>query len=183
MGLSIRGYARHRGVSEAAVRKAISAGRIAKKADGTIDPDKADAAWQARSDPARGRPTALKQKPVPRAAIESVRETLAESGTPVPGSGAMTYLQARTANEVVKVQTARLRLQRLKGELVDRARAATQVFALARAERDAWLGWPTRVAALMAAELGSDSHTVQTLLERHVRQHLEGLSEIDVDIG
>jgi hypothetical protein len=35
----------------------------------------------------------------------------------------------------------------------------------------------------MAAELGSDSHTVQTLLERHVRQHLEGLSEIDVDIG
>mgnify|MGYP001177552679 CR=1 FL=1 len=66
MGLSIRGYARHRGVSEAAVRKAISAGRIAKKADGTIDPDKADAAWQARSDPARRRPPVFKQKPVPR---------------------------------------------------------------------------------------------------------------------
>ena len=35
MGLSIRAYARHRGVSDAAVRKAIAAGRITPEADGT----------------------------------------------------------------------------------------------------------------------------------------------------
>ena len=35
----------------------------------------------------------------------------------------MTFLQARTANEVLKAQERRLRLQQLKGELVDRARA------------------------------------------------------------
>ena len=45
MGLSIRAYARHRGVSDAAVRKAISAGRITPEADGTVDPDRADAEW------------------------------------------------------------------------------------------------------------------------------------------
>nr|CUV48071.1 protein of unknown function [Ralstonia solanacearum] len=45
MGISIRGYARHRGVSDAAVRKAIAAGRITPEAGGTIDSDRADAEW------------------------------------------------------------------------------------------------------------------------------------------
>jgi hypothetical protein len=36
MGISIRAYGRHRGVSDAAVRKAIKAGRITSEPDGTI---------------------------------------------------------------------------------------------------------------------------------------------------
>jgi len=43
MGLSRRAYARHRGVAENAVRKAIASGRITLEPDGTIDPVKADA--------------------------------------------------------------------------------------------------------------------------------------------
>ncbi|TCP01019.1 hypothetical protein EV676_1301, partial [Caldimonas thermodepolymerans] len=35
MGLSIRAYARHRGVSDTAVHKAIRTGRITPEADGT----------------------------------------------------------------------------------------------------------------------------------------------------
>ena len=45
MGLSIRAYAQHRGVSHTAVAKAIKAGRISKEPDGSIDPAKADAQW------------------------------------------------------------------------------------------------------------------------------------------
>ena len=45
MGLSIRAYARHRGVSDTAVHKAIRAGRITPEADGTLDPDKVDREW------------------------------------------------------------------------------------------------------------------------------------------
>ena len=45
MGLSIRAYARHRGVSHVAVKKAIDTGRITALPDGTIDPDTADAQW------------------------------------------------------------------------------------------------------------------------------------------
>ena len=45
MGLSIRAYARHRGVTDTAVHKAIRSGRIEALADGTIDPDQADAQW------------------------------------------------------------------------------------------------------------------------------------------
>ena len=90
----------------------------------------------------------------------------------------MTYLQARTANEVLKAQERRIRLQTLKGELVDRARAVSLVFRLARQERDAWAGWPARVAAVMAAELGIGAHGVQTVLESHVRAHLKELAVV-----
>ena len=67
----------------------------------------------------------------------------------------MTFLQARTANEVLKAQERRIRLARLKCELVERERAVTLVFRLARQERDAWVTWPARVAALMAADLSA----------------------------
>ena len=43
MGVSRRRYASMRGVSDMAVRKAIASGRISVEADGTIDPEKADA--------------------------------------------------------------------------------------------------------------------------------------------
>ena len=38
MELSIRAYAKHRGVTEGAVRKAIKQGRISKKDNGKINP-------------------------------------------------------------------------------------------------------------------------------------------------
>ena len=111
-------------------------------------------------------------KPVPEAAVGAVRETLREHGEPI-AAGAMTFMQARTANEVLKAQERRLRLQQMKGELVDRAKAVAQVFRLARDERDAWVNWPARVAAMIAAELEVDPHQLHTVLERQVREHLE----------
>jgi hypothetical protein len=52
------------------------------------------------------------------------------------------------------------------------------VFRLARDERDAWVNWPARVAAMMAAELEVDQHGLHTALERQVREHLIELAEI-----
>ncbi|WP_246727702.1 hypothetical protein [Chelativorans sp. Marseille-P2723] len=89
-----------------------------------------------------------------RGAFTAVGDTLREQGLAAPPAGSgTTFLQAKTANEVLKAQERRIRLQKLKGELIDRARAETLVFRLAREERDAWVTWPARVAALMAAEL------------------------------
>ncbi len=87
-------------------------------------------------------------------------------------------MQARVANEVLKAQTNRIRLQQLKKELVDRSKATSHVFKLARAERDAWMSWPARVSSQMAAELGIDAHTMHVTLEAYVRQHLSELAEI-----
>ena len=53
MELSIRGYARHRGVAESAVRKAILQGRITKGKNGKINPKLADKEWGQNSDPAQ----------------------------------------------------------------------------------------------------------------------------------
>ena len=181
MGLSIRAYARHRGVSHVAVMRAIKAGRVPVEVDGTIEPVKADAGWQRSTDPGRAksapkRAASENLKPVADAALGSVRETLKEQG--LPAGSNVTFVQARTAHEIAKAHLARLRLQRMKGELVDRARATAMVFRLAREERDSWLNWPARVSALMAADLGVDAHAVQKLVETHVRGHLAELAEI-----
>jgi hypothetical protein len=55
------------------------------------------------------------------------------------------------------------------------------VFRLAREERDAWLTWPARVAALMAAELGVEAHLLQKALETHVRSQLSELTDVQPD--
>jgi hypothetical protein len=66
----------------------------------------------------------------------------------------------------------------MKGELVDRAKAVAQVFKLARDERDAWVNWPARVSAMIAAEVEVDPHALHTALERRVRDHLAELAEV-----
>jgi hypothetical protein len=190
---SNRELARELGVSETAVRRAEKAGRIRREADGAWDPAKVKAAWASNTDEAQQRPARRERprddrralKPVPEAAVGAVRDTLREHGEPIaagaPGSSpgqAMTFMQARTANEVLKAQERRLRLQQMKGELVDRAKAVAQVFKLARDERDAWVNWPARVAAMIAAELEVDAHKLHTVLERHVRDHLGELAEV-----
>ena len=168
------------GVSETAVRRAERAGRIKREPDGAWDLAKVRAAWAVNTDPAhqRGEPSAENGsgrvarravKPVPEAALGAVRETLREHGEPV-STGSMTFMQARTANEVLKAQERRVRLQRMKGEVVDRAKAVAQVFKLGRDERDAWVNWPARVAAMMAAELEVDPHALHT---RSVAQNAE----------
>ena len=49
---------------------------------------------------------------------------------------------------------------------------------MAREERDTWINWPARIAALMAAELGVEPHPMQKVLEAQVRAHLAELSEL-----
>lgn len=172
MGLSIRAYARHRGVTDTAVRKAIQTGRITPEADGTIDPEQADRDWARNTDSPR---SGTKQS-TPRVKAPDLN---GEGGNTGNGSGT-SLLQARTVNEVVKAQTNKVRLQRLKGELVDRSEAIAHVFKLARTERDAWLNWPSRVSALLASELEIDPHLLHVALENAIREHLQELGEVRI---
>ena len=187
MGVSLREYARRRGVSHVAVMKAIRAGRLTPEPDGTLDPAKADAQWDARTDPAR-RPEPPEDEPAqadetPQTSDPDKPGDVAAAARPAATiepapQGAATFTQARTAHEIAKAQRARIQVQRLREEVVDRGHATAEVFRLARRERDAWVNWPARVAALMAAELGLDAHAMQKVLEAHVRDHLNELAEI-----
>jgi hypothetical protein len=198
-GLSERQYAARAGLSRGAIQKAKEAGRLVLFADGSIDAAASDERRSAMTDPAKSRaaPKATaapkpKLKPVPEAAVASVGETLREEGLPAPvAGGGTTFLQAKTANEVLKAQERRIRLQKLKGELVDKARAETLMFRLAREERDAWVTWPARVAALMASELAAaldeevtvEAALMQKVLEAHVRAQLDSLADIRTGLG
>ncbi len=199
-GMSERQYAAHVGLSRGAIQKAKAAGRLVLFADGSIDAAASDARRAEATDPSKSRPRRASakagMKPVPEAAVSAVGETLREQGMETPASsGGTTFLQAKTANEVLKAQERRIRLARLKGELIDRDRATALVFRLAREERDAWVTWPARVAALMAAELSVacsqaagqevcvETAVMQQVLETHVRAHLEELSEVKVRLG
>jgi hypothetical protein len=190
MGLSIRAYARHRGVTDTAVHKAIRSGRINALSDGTIDPDQADAQWARNtSAPKTGtqQPTVKVRVPQDdgdvgggeRSAAGNSINTSSSGGV---GAGGTSLLQARTVNEVVKAQTNKVRLARLKGELIDRPQAIAHVFKLARSERDAWLNWPARVSAQMAAKLELDAHTMHVALENAVREHLQELGNLTASV-
>jgi len=193
--MSMRAYARYRGVSDGAVRKAVSTGRITPNADGSIDVARADQEWQLNTDSAQQRGV---HRPVPNEAIQGVKQTLADSGVTTHGGGGSgsgmggavggtggntTLLQARTANEVLKAQTNKVRLSRLKGELVDRPEAVAHVYRMARSEREAWLNWPARVALQMASDLQVPPHRMYTLLESAVRQQLIEIGEMAVQIN
>jgi hypothetical protein len=131
MGVFQRSYAAQRDVSEAAVLKAIATGRITTLPDGTIDPDRADAEWGAQTDPAKhhgqhatqmgaetaaGTARAAATKRVPQAATRAVADTLRDAGTDPSGTEAtdaeVSFLRAQMANEVLKAQTAEVRLEK-----------------------------------------------------------------------
>jgi hypothetical protein len=160
MGISQRAYAKQRGVNESAIRKAIKAGRITLLADGTIDPNRADRDWQQNTD--------------------VTKNTVGNSTAPVrtQDTAGTTLIQARTICEVNKAQTGKIKLAKLKGELVDRSHAIALVYKLARTERDAWLNWTGRISAQMAASLGIDAHTLHSALENAVRDHLAELGDL-----
>ena len=201
-GMSEREYSAYVGLSRGAIQKAKETGRLVQHADGSIDAAASDARRAAMTDPAKQRgktspaPSSPKLKPVPDTALSAVGDTLREQGLVAPVTGAgTTFLQAKTANEVLKAQERKLKLAKLKGEMIDRDHAVGLVFRLARQERDTWVTWPPRVAALMAAEVAAEvekqtakpviieAAILQRVLEAHVRQQLDALADLRVNLG
>ena len=134
-GMREREYSSHSGLSRGAIQKARKAGRLVVFGDGSIN--------AAASDVRRGDMTDPDQQH---------RSTGGDSGFCGPADSS-SYLKARTALTVYQAQKRQLAIQKNKGALVDRARAEALVFRLARQERDVWVTWPARVAALMATQV------------------------------
>ncbi len=176
-GMSEREYSAHSGLSRGAIQKARKTGRLVVYGDGSIN--------AAASDVRRGEMTYPDQQR---------RSSGGDTGFSGPADSS-SYLKARTALTVYQAQERQLAIQKKKGTLVDRARAETLVFRLARQERDAWVTWPSRVAALMAAEvaLGVEKQSgtpviieaaiLQRVLETHVRAQLDALADLRVSLG
>jgi hypothetical protein len=180
---SQRELARRLGVSHTALQKAQRSGRIAPEPDGAWDVAKVRARLAESSDPTRK--TAAFAAPLPPrpAAPAAAPLTPPAAPDPLPRAPQSTFHDARTANEVLKAQERRLRLDERKGKLVDKARALLLVHRLAKEERDAILAWPARVAAEMASELGVDAHRLQTMMDTRLREHLAARHDVRVSVG
>lgn len=147
-----------RGVTEGAVRKAISSGRITPNEDGTIDVDRADLEWEENTD-------------------EAKQNLMVAVDHHAPKKDANSYTKIKTAHELYKAQLTQLALQEKKGQLIQKEMVKAQVSQLSRQVRDSWMNWPSRVSALMGAELNIEEHQLHVILERYVREHLNDIGD------
>jgi hypothetical protein len=180
---SQREVARRLGISHTALQKAQRAGRIAPEMDGAWDVEKVRARLADSSDPVRKTATLVQPAVAAPRPVASPVAAMPPAADPLPRAAQNTFHDARTANEVLKAQERRLRLDERKGKLVDKARALLLVHRLAKEERDAILAWPARVAAEMAAELGVDAHRLQTMMDTRLRQHLAARHDVRVQVS
>ena len=97
MELSGRAYARHRGISETAVRKALKEGRITKNKNDKIDPKQADKQWDINTDPAQ---------------IKEVAKPQEEVNNYNPAPLGPSYQQSRAIKEAYNAKLTRLQFEK-----------------------------------------------------------------------
>lgn len=207
--LSMTAYARRRGCTPRAVRKAIDAGRLSEsvKLDGpggraTIDPDLADREWEDNTDGRKQRPPAVvgaavrkskaksspkKKRATRKVATKKVAKKKAAAkkatGKKAPAS-LMTLNQANTAKANYAAETARLGLRKLEGSLLEADAVGRQARDLGAKMKQKIENLPARLSAQIAANCeGIDQHAVAVLLEGGIREALEDLAVYVADFG
>jgi hypothetical protein len=185
MGLSVRAYAQHRGVSHTAVAKAIKAGRISVEPDGTIDPAKADAQWARNTLPSQSLNIGAKK---PAAKVEtppvSTPVSTAPVSTPVSTppletrAAAPDYQTSRAIREAYAARLAKLEFEERTGKLLNADEVKVKYFNLARLLRDRIQQIPRKVAPQIVAAVVAqpDQRVVEDLLMEAIREALEELS-------
>lgn len=179
MGLSIRAYAQHRGVSHTAVAKAIKAGRISKEPDGSIDPAKADAQWARNTLPSQ-KPNTSAAKPAPKVATPPV-STVSSREAQVPletRATAPDYQTSRAIREAYAARLAKLEFEERTGKLLNADEVKVKHFNLARLLRDRIQQIPRKLAPQIVAAVVAqpDQRVVEDLLMDAIREALEELS-------
>lgn len=169
MGLSIRGYARLRGVSHTAVRRAIASGRIHPLPDGTIDPSSADREWDANTDATKP------QSSVGRGQAHQ------PMGAPPPASaenkwqGVTPLAVSLAIKESYKARREKLEYEEKSKTLVKSDDVRVAVFNMARRTRDVLLTIPDRIAPLVAASI--DVAECHKIIAGEIRKACEELHE------
>jgi len=180
--LSIRGYARHRGVSHTAVRKALASGRITAGANGMIDPALADGQWSHSTDLSKPR-NSVNGVPRKRRAPEVASDPIGSPGwegspaAPVESGGprlVSSYAASRAAREAYLARLAKLEFEQKSAKLVDADEVRAQIFALGRRMRDTLLGIPDRLAPVLAGK--ADPAEIHRILSDELVASLAELS-------
>jgi hypothetical protein len=153
-GISQREFARRDGCSKTLVRRGLSQGRLIAFDDGSLDPALVGTPWR------RG-------------------NQLADLDADVPTDG-ISFAEAQRQKEIWLAKLRELEFHVKSGRLCDAAVVHSELFRIARQERDALMNWPSRVAPLLAAEFGIDQVKLAVALEKHIRQFLTERSDPQV---
>ena len=179
MSMSLRAYARHRGVALSAVQKAIASGRIHPEPDGSIDPIKADAQWDRHTrtaQPTTPRVTTTRPPPVAQHASQPV----APPPQPQASDDArgVDYHKARAVRETYSARLAKLEFEERTGKLISKDEVDIKYFQLARQLRDRMQQIPRKVAPEIVALVVADPDVrgVTDILDVAIREALEDLA-------
>ena len=195
--VSIREFARLDGCDEKLVRRALSSGKLTASDGNKVDASLAGTGWRKAN-----RRTADK----PKVSAPNVRSADSQSQKSAPSAEetaaaadamfseeAENFLDRVLAGEYADIATAErvkenalaakhlLAARRDAGSLVEVETAETVLFETQRAQRDAWMNFPTRIGPLLAAELGLEADKVVEALTVHVQQQLDDLGEPEAD--
>jgi hypothetical protein len=172
--VSVAEWAESEGISHQAANKRIRVHGIPKH-KGKIDPEEAKRIFEGTKDvrqQERGKPKQQRDEApeIPGAA------------TPERGMAARRP-EIQTALDAVKLKREQLRLKQLEGSLVDAAEVSSATEARFRADAEALLNWPARVAADLAAELGTDERLTHAALDKYVREFMRERSIVPASVG
>jgi len=180
--VSVTEYARYRGVSPQAVRKAIKDGRLSKsisKVAGqtAIDIDKADREWAINTQTTKARPADAINAGKAAAQGKPFKPSGQDQAVPVE----VNYSRARAIREQFAAKMAELEYREKAQQLcrVDDVRTAT--FKTIRLFRDAVQNIPIRVVNELAAVVGDVSpekrHEMMLIMQREINRALEQLAD------
>ena len=179
MSMSLRAYARHRGVALSAVQKAIASGRIHPEPDGSIDPIKADAQWDRHTrtaQPTTPRVTTARPPPV----AQHASQPAAPPPQPQASDDArgVDYHKARAVRETYSARLAKLEFEERTGKLISKDEVDIKYFQLARQLRDRMQQIPRKVAPEIVALVVADPDVrgVTDILDVAIREALEDLA-------
>ncbi len=165
MELSLRAYAKRRGVTEAAVRKAIRQGRISKNLNGKINPKIADDEWNSNTDPSQIR----KNSPEERQDYAS-NPQLSNVGGP-------SYQQSRAIKEAYGAKLLRLQFEKESKKLISIDDVKVSAFNAARMTRDRILNIPDRVIPQLVGK--TNIFEMKEILKAELIKALEELSKVN----
>ena len=92
-------------------------------------------------------------------------------------SGSATTEEARRVKENYLALKGKLEYELSAGGLIDMDTAKQIMFDEFRAVRSHWMGWPSRYAAQIAADLNVEADRVTDVLTQYVHRHISEISE------
>jgi hypothetical protein len=172
--MSMRQYAKHRGVSAPAVSAAVKKGRIPCKWDAggkaIIDSEVADRAWVRNTDFTKApHLEAQAQAPVPPQPDPPADTAAEEKESKRPG-----VADAAAVLKTYQARLAKLDFEEKAGKLVSAEEVKMDAFKTARSVRDAMMAIPAKISAELAGE--TNPFTIHRALEKEIRIALENLS-------